>query len=66
MNYIWTEDTGAGFHFWELVNKYLFHGGFLLKAKGAIRGFWMRPESWTQKTGTGIIWHLTLCMIIWM
>ena len=29
MNYIWTEDTGAGFHFWELVNKYLFHGNVI-------------------------------------
>lgn len=38
MNYIWTEDTGAGFHFWELVNKYLFHGGFSVESKGSNQG----------------------------
>lgn len=21
MRYLWTEDTGAGFHFWKLVNQ---------------------------------------------
>lgn len=38
MNYIWTEDAGAGFHFWELVNKYLFHGGFSVESKGSNQG----------------------------
>ena len=22
MRYLWTEDTGAGLHFWKLVNRY--------------------------------------------
>ena len=38
MKYIWTEDTGAGFHFWELANEYLFHGGFVVESKGSNQG----------------------------
>ena len=26
MKYLWTEDTGAGLHFWELVNRLIFDG----------------------------------------
>lgn len=33
-----TEDTGAGFHFWELANKHLFHGGFVVESKGSNQG----------------------------
>lgn len=66
MNYIWTEDTGAGFHFWELVNKYLFHGGFSVESKGSNQGILDAARKLGQKTETGIIWLLTLCMIIWM
>ena len=32
MRYLWTEDTGAGLHFWKLVDKFFF----------AIRDYWMR------------------------
>ena len=28
MKYLWTEDTGAGLHFWKLVNQ-LFYDGVL-------------------------------------
>lgn len=66
MNYIWTEDAGAGFHFWELVNKYLFHGSYAVESKEATRESWMRLESWFQRTATDIIWHLASCMTIWM
>lgn len=45
MNYIWTEDTGAGFHFWELVNKYLFHGNVINLRKRTI------PDSFTPFLG---------------
>ena len=38
MKYIWTEDTGAGFHFWELVNKYLFQDEFAVLSKGSNQG----------------------------
>lgn len=26
MKYLWTEDTGAGLHFWQLVNEICFDG----------------------------------------
>jgi hypothetical protein len=38
MKYIWTEDTGAGLHFWELVNEYLFHCEFIVESKGSNQG----------------------------
>lgn len=38
MKYIWTEDTGAGLHFWELANEYLFHGEFVVESKGSNQG----------------------------
>ena len=30
MRYIWTEDTGAGLHFWNLVNQILFYNKIVL------------------------------------
>lgn len=38
MKYIWTEDTGAGLHFWELANEHLFQGGFVVESKGSNQG----------------------------
>lgn len=32
MKYLWTEDTGAGFHFWQLVNQLLW------SIKGSLMG----------------------------
>lgn len=32
MKYIWTEDTGAGLHYWQLVNHYLFHDEYVILA----------------------------------
>lgn len=41
MRYLWTEDTYAGLHFWELVNQIFLTMSLLLKAKGVIRDYWM-------------------------
>ncbi len=38
MKYIWTEDTRAGLHFWELANEHLFQGGFVVESKGSNQG----------------------------
>ena len=38
MKYLWTEDTGAGFHFWHLVNQYLFDGTLKVESKGSNQG----------------------------
>lgn len=33
MKYLWTEDTKAGFHYWQLVNKYLFDNSLTVESK---------------------------------
>ena len=49
MKYLWTEDSGAGLHYWQLVNAYLFGGMLTVESKGsnqklldAVRG--LTPE----------------------
>lgn len=49
MKYLWTEDQGAGFHFWQLVNQYLFHGQLVVESKNSNQGLldavrMLRPE----------------------
>lgn len=38
MNYIWTEDTGAGLHYWQLLNEHVFCGSFMIESKGSNQG----------------------------
>lgn len=38
MKYLWTEDTGAGLHFWKLVNRLFFDDAFVIKSKGSNQG----------------------------
>lgn len=38
MLYLWTEDKGAGFHYWQLVNEYLFHSELIVETKGSNQG----------------------------
>lgn len=38
MKYLWTEDTGAGFHFWELVNQLFFENALIVESKGGNQG----------------------------
>ena len=35
MKYLWTEDRGAGLHFWQLANRYMFNGELLVESKGS-------------------------------
>ena len=43
MRYLWTEDTGAGFHFWKLVNQLFFDNELVVESKGSNQGLlWMR------------------------
>lgn len=34
MTYLWTEDTGAGLHFWKLVNQLFFDDELVVESKG--------------------------------
>ncbi len=38
MRFIWTEDTGAGLHYWELVNHYLLKDEFCVESKKSNQG----------------------------
>ena len=38
MRYLWTEDTGAGLHFWKLVNQLFFDNELVVESKGSNQG----------------------------
>ena len=38
MRYLWTEDTGAGLHFWKLVNRIFFEDELVIESKGSNQG----------------------------
>ena len=38
MKYLWTEDTGAGFHFWKLVNQLFFDDALVVESKESNQG----------------------------
>ena len=38
MKYLWTEDTGAEFHFWQLVNRIFFDGELIVESKESNQG----------------------------
>ena len=38
MRYIWTEDSGAGLHFWNLVNQILFDNKIVIVSKASNQG----------------------------
>ena len=38
MRYLWTEDTGAGLHFWKLVNQLFFDNELAVESKGSNQG----------------------------
>ena len=38
MKYLWTEDTGAGLHFWKLVNQLFLDNEFVVASKGNNQG----------------------------
>lgn len=33
MRYLWTEDTGAGLHFWKLINQLFFDNELVVESK---------------------------------
>ena len=38
MRYLWTEDTGAGLHFWKLVSQLFFDNELVVESKGNNQG----------------------------
>jgi hypothetical protein len=51
MKYIWTEDTGAGLHFWELVNEHLFRNSFIVESMGSNQGILDAARQLTPEEG---------------
>ena len=40
MKYLWTEDTGAGLHFWKLVNQLFFDNALVVESTYIFIGIW--------------------------
>ena len=38
MKYLWTEDTGAGLHFWQLINQLFFDNELVIESKESNQG----------------------------
>lgn len=38
MKYLWTEDAGAGLHFWKLVNQLFFQDALVIESKESNQG----------------------------
>lgn len=38
MKYLWTEDTGAGLHFWQLINQLFFNDALVVESKESNQG----------------------------
>ena len=38
MKFLWTEDTGAGLHFWQLINQLFFENAFVVESKESNQG----------------------------
>ncbi len=63
MKYLWTEDRGAGLHFWELANQYLFQNRPAVESKfsnqgllDAVRALRPEPEGRIKLRYAGIFW----------
>ena len=64
MKYLWTEDSGAGLHFWKLVNHLFFDDVLLIESKGSNQGL-LDAVSDLEMT-ISIILHLIMWLIIRM
>jgi hypothetical protein len=51
MKYLWTEDTGAGLHFWKLVNKLFFDNKLVVESKESNQGILDALSDLTLKEG---------------
>ena len=59
MKYLWTEDTGAGLHFWKLVNQLFFDNALVVESKESNQGVLYSLTSLNAKEE-----DLTMCQII--
>ena len=65
MKYLWTEDTGAGLHFWQLVNELFFNGELKVESKESNQGLLETAyHRYVLQKTINIILHLTMWLII--
>lgn len=51
MEYLWTEDTGAGLHFWKIVNRLFYNNRWIVESKGSNQGVLDAVEQLVPKEG---------------
>ena len=64
MKYLWTEDTGAGLHFWKLVNQLFFNDALVVESKESNQGLLDALAEIDMKEDESIIFRLTMWLII--
>ena len=64
MRYLWTEDTGAGLHFWKLVNQLFFDNELAVESKGSHQGLLDAVLDLNIKEEINTILHLIMWLII--
>ena len=64
MRYLWTEDTGAGLHFWKLVNKFFFDNELVVESKGSNQGLLDAVIDLDIKMTINTTLHLIMWLII--
>lgn len=62
MKYLWTEDTGAGFHFWRLVNQLFFDGELIVESKESNQG--ILDAIYQLETGAGDTYYIAFDYVV--
>lgn len=62
MKYLWTEDTGAGLHFWQLVNQLFFEGKLIVESKESNQG--ILDAIYQLQLDTGDIYYIVFDYVV--
>lgn len=54
MKYLWTEDTGAGLHFWKLVNQLFFDNALVVSEYGTCNAKYGNRNNFTVNGGNQV------------
>jgi len=62
MKYLWTEDTGAGLHFWHLVNRLFFDSEFIVESKESNQG--ILDAAYQLEVGAGDTYYIAFDHVV--
>lgn len=62
MKYLWTEDTGAGLHFWQLVNQLFFEDKLIVESKESNQG--ILDAIYQLQPDTGDIYYIVFDYVV--